>query len=66
MRTNPVWVALLVFLLTPGLAHSGFAGEFEGLQPGVSRKADADRALGAPVREMLENVVKEAMEPDKP
>lgn len=29
------------------------AGEFEGLTPGVSRKADADRVLGPPVREVV-------------
>ena len=29
------------------------AGDFEGLTPGVSRKADADRVLGPPVREVV-------------
>lgn len=29
------------------------AGDFEGLRPGVSKKADADRVLGPPLREVL-------------
>ncbi len=32
------------------------AGTFEGLEPGVSRKADADRALGPPIREVAAGV----------
>jgi tetratricopeptide (TPR) repeat protein len=32
------------------------AGTFEGLEPGVSRKADADRALGQPIREVASGV----------
>jgi len=32
------------------------AGTFEGLEPGVSRKADANRALGPPIREVAAGV----------
>ena len=53
IRTSPAWPVLLFFLLAPGLADSALVGDFEGLQPGVSRKADADRVLGTPVREVI-------------
>jgi tetratricopeptide (TPR) repeat protein len=53
MRTNPAFAALFIFLLVSAPADSAFGGEFEGLQPGVSRKADADRVLGAPIRELI-------------
>ena len=32
------------------------AGTFEGLEPGASRKADVDRTLGAPIREVSPSV----------
>ena len=32
------------------------AGTFEGLEPGVSRKTDADRVLGPPIREIVAGV----------
>jgi tetratricopeptide (TPR) repeat protein len=35
------------------LSQALLAGEFEGLRPGVSVKADADRVLGPPVREVV-------------
>ncbi|MFC2144080.1 tetratricopeptide repeat protein [Acidobacteriota bacterium] len=46
---------LLIFALCliAGVAH---AGTFEGLEPGVSIKADADRVLGPPVREIVAGV----------
>lgn len=49
-RVGAVVTCVAAILCAVALA---FAGEFEGLTPGVSRKADADRALGPPVREVV-------------
>jgi tetratricopeptide (TPR) repeat protein len=46
-------MALGLFLLWCGLAG---AGTFNGLEPGVSKKADADRVLGKPIREVIKGV----------
>jgi tetratricopeptide (TPR) repeat protein len=42
-------VATLVMVFSLSVLE---AGTFAGLEPGVSRKADADRALGQPIREV--------------
>jgi len=42
-----VWIAL-------SASWVAFAGTFEGLVPGVSTKADADRVLGAPIRVVVQ------------
>ncbi len=43
----------VIALASFALLRPAFAGEFEGLKPGVSRKADADRILNAPTRELI-------------
>ena len=42
-------LAILLVIFSCGLTR---AGTFADLEPGVSRKADADRALGPPIREV--------------
>ena len=49
--TGPAWG--FIFALLFMFSATMFAGEFDGLQPGSSRKADADRVLGTPVREVV-------------
>lgn len=52
MKPSLVIVLGLCFLLY-GLAG---AGTFNGLEPGISKKADADRVLGKPIREVVKGV----------
>jgi hypothetical protein len=46
-------VFILVLCVTSGITE---AGTFEGLEPGRSTKADADRVLGTPIREIVAGV----------
>jgi hypothetical protein len=41
-----VFCALCVFCLTPNI----YAGQYEGLTPGVSQKSDAEEAWGTPIK----------------
>ena len=50
MTRIAAWVSCAAVMFAVAVAA---AGEFEGLTPGVSRKADADRVLGSPVREVV-------------
>lgn len=45
--------AVVLIGLLAGAAWVADAGDFEGLRPGVAKKADADRVLGAPIREVI-------------
>ena len=39
--------------LLAGSLWAAWAGDFEGLRPGVAKKVDADRVLGPPLREVI-------------
>ena len=41
----------LFFFIIPLVATAAFAGEYEGLTPGISTKSDADKVFGAPIRQ---------------
>jgi tetratricopeptide (TPR) repeat protein len=45
--------AVRILALAVCLCLVAFAGEFAGLKPGMSKKADADRVLGQPIREVV-------------
>jgi tetratricopeptide (TPR) repeat protein len=47
---------LLSILLVLSFAPLVYSGTYGGLEPGISRKHDADRVLGKPEREILEGV----------
>ena len=47
------FLLIVAVCVTSGIAE---AGTFEGLEPGASTKADADRVLGPPVREIVAGV----------
>jgi tetratricopeptide (TPR) repeat protein len=47
---------IIVLFLVIGLVLPALGAEYKGLKPGVSTKADADRVLGAPIREITKGV----------
>lgn len=49
-------VRSLVIISVCAVTAIATAGTFEGLEPGVSTKADADRVLGPPIREVVAGV----------
>lgn len=51
---SPLIMGLLGMLVIG--AGIGVAGNYEGLEPGVSRKSDVDKRLGAPIREVVRGV----------
>lgn len=59
-----LWAAALVFLFVSGIGVCR-AGTYLGLEPGVSTKAEADKALGAPIKEIVRDTEYEyAPQPD--
>jgi hypothetical protein len=45
-----IFVFFSLFLVFPSLS---FSGVYKGLEPGVSKKSDADRILGRPIKEIV-------------